>query len=136
MRTLKIVEVVPRDGPQNETAPVPTEAKVAFVDALSAAGVSEIEVNAFVSPRQVPQLADAREVFRRTSVSSMKLIWLTLVKRIKASCPTFSQRFLSWIESKALKEAEPMLRRLTTLIFAGWLPHEYVSSRSCLYLFS
>jgi len=64
---IKIVEVAPRDGLQNETAPVPTEAKVAFVDALSATGVSEIEVSAFVSPRRVPQLADAREVFRKIS---------------------------------------------------------------------
>jgi hypothetical protein len=43
---------------------------------------------------------------------------------------------LSWINSKALKEAEPMLRRLITLIFAGWIPHDYVSSWSCLYLTS
>jgi hydroxymethylglutaryl-CoA lyase len=62
---IKIVEVGPRDGLQNETAPVPTEAKIAFVDALSGTGVSEIEVSAFVSPRRVPQLADAQEVFRR-----------------------------------------------------------------------
>ena len=65
MQNLKIVEVAPRDGLQNETAPVPTEAKVAFVDALSATGVSEIEVSAFVSPRRVPQLGDAQEVFRK-----------------------------------------------------------------------
>jgi hydroxymethylglutaryl-CoA lyase len=57
------VEVGPRDGLQNETAPVPTEAKIAFVDALSASGVDEIEVSAFVSPRWVPQLADAALVF-------------------------------------------------------------------------
>jgi len=62
---MKIVEVAPRDGLQNETAFVPTEVKVAFVDALSATGVSEIEVSAFVSPHRVPQLGDAQEVFRR-----------------------------------------------------------------------
>ena len=64
------------------------------------------------------------------------LIWLTVVKRKKASRPTVFQRSLSWIDSKALKEAEPGLRRLITLIFAGWLPHDYVSSWSCLYLSS
>ena len=48
----------------------------------------------------------------------------------------FFQRSLSWIDSKAFKEAEPVLRRLITLIFAGWLPHDYVSSWSCLYLIS
>jgi len=64
---IRIVEVGPRDGLQNETAPVPTDVKVAFVDALSEAGLSEIEVSAFVSPQRIPQLADAEEVFRRIS---------------------------------------------------------------------
>lgn len=58
-----IVEVGPRDGLQNEAAAVPTEAKVAFVDALGAAGHRVIEVSSFVSPRWVPQMADAAEVF-------------------------------------------------------------------------
>jgi hydroxymethylglutaryl-CoA lyase len=62
---VRIVEVGPRDGLQNEQAVVPTDAKVAFVDALGSTGVSEIEVSSFVSPKWVPQLADAEEVFRR-----------------------------------------------------------------------
>jgi len=61
---IHIVEVGPRDGLQNETATIPSQVKVAFVDALSDAGVSEIEVSAFVSPRWIPQLADAEEVCR------------------------------------------------------------------------
>jgi hydroxymethylglutaryl-CoA lyase len=64
---MKIVEVGPRDGLQNETATVPTNAKVAFVNALSGAGLREIEVSAFVSPARVPQLGDAGDVFRRIS---------------------------------------------------------------------
>ena len=61
----RIVEVGPRDGLQNEKAQIPTETKVAFVDALSEAGYDEIEVSAFVSPKWVPQLADAEAVFQR-----------------------------------------------------------------------
>ena len=61
---IKIVEVGPRDGLQNETATVPTDAKVAFVNALSETGVAEIEVSAFVSPSRVPQLSDADAVLR------------------------------------------------------------------------
>jgi len=61
---VRIVEVGPRDGLQNESRPIPTEAKIAFVDALSEAGYEEIEVTAFVSPKWVPQLADAEEVLR------------------------------------------------------------------------
>lgn len=64
-RRVKIVEVGPRDGFQNEPQAIPTEIKVRFVDALSTAGCGEIEVSSFVSPRRVPQLADAEEVFRR-----------------------------------------------------------------------
>ena len=60
-----VVEVGPRDGLQNEEAAVPTDVKVTFVDALSAAGLPVIEATAFVSPKAIPQLADGEEVFRR-----------------------------------------------------------------------
>lgn len=62
---IRIIEVGPRDGLQNEKQTIPTDVKVAFVDALSLSGVREIEVSSFVSPKWVPQLADAAEVFRR-----------------------------------------------------------------------
>ncbi len=60
-----VTEVGPRDGLQNEMVVVPTEAKIAFVEGLADAGLPEIEVTSFVSPRWVPQLADAEELFRR-----------------------------------------------------------------------
>ena len=60
-----VVEVGPRDGLQNEAAAVPTDVKVAFVDALSSAGLPVVEATAFVSPKAIPQLADGEEVFRR-----------------------------------------------------------------------
>ena len=55
---IRIVEVGPRDGLQNESSIVPTDVKVAFVDALSQCGFDEIEVSSFVSPTWIPQLAD------------------------------------------------------------------------------
>ncbi len=57
-----IVEVGPRDGLQNEPLRLPHQDKVRFIDLLSAAGLPVIEVAAFVSPRWVPQMADAAEV--------------------------------------------------------------------------
>ena len=63
--TVTLVEVGPRDGLQNETSPIGTDDKVAFIDALSAAGHRVIEVSSFVSPKWVPQMADAAEVFAR-----------------------------------------------------------------------
>lgn len=59
---VKIVEVGPRDGLQNETA-VPTAAKIALVEALAAAGLAYLETGAFVSPKWVPQMADSGAVF-------------------------------------------------------------------------
>jgi hydroxymethylglutaryl-CoA lyase len=58
-----IVEVAPRDGLQNERANIATADKIALVDRLSDAGLAVIEVSAFVSPKWVPQMADAAEVF-------------------------------------------------------------------------
>ncbi|HZO91255.1 MAG TPA: hydroxymethylglutaryl-CoA lyase [Chthonomonadaceae bacterium] len=62
---VRVVEVGPRDGLQNEAALVPTEDKVRFVEMLAESGLSDIEVTSFVSPKRVPQLADAEEVFAR-----------------------------------------------------------------------
>ncbi len=60
---IRITEVGPRDGLQNESVVVPVADKVAFVDRLSRSGAAEIEVSSFVSPEWVPQLADAEAVF-------------------------------------------------------------------------
>ena len=63
--SIRITEVGPRDGLQNESAIVPTEVKVAFVNSLSQSGVAEIEAGSFVSPRAIPQLADSEDVFKK-----------------------------------------------------------------------
>lgn len=60
---IRIYEVGPRDGLQNESIVIPTETKAQFVSALVAAGLKEIEVTSFVSPKWVPQLGDATEVW-------------------------------------------------------------------------
>jgi len=60
---VRIVEVGPRDGLQNEKAQVATADKIALIDRLSATGLQCIEATSFVSPKWVPQLADAAEVF-------------------------------------------------------------------------
>ncbi len=59
---VKIVEVGPRDGLQNEQVQIPTAAKIRFIDLLSAAGFETIEATSFVSPKAIPQLGDASEV--------------------------------------------------------------------------
>jgi hydroxymethylglutaryl-CoA lyase len=61
---VKIVEVGPRDGLQNEAAKVPAAVKIEFIERLAAAGLPAVEATSFVSPRAIPQLADAAEVYR------------------------------------------------------------------------
>ncbi len=111
MRTpsrVSIVEVGPRDGLQNEQSLITTADKIAFVDQLTAAGHRVIEVAAFVSPKWVPQMADASEVFagitRREGVRYTALVpnragltraiaaGVTEVAIFAAASETFSQR--------------------------------------------
>jgi isopropylmalate/homocitrate/citramalate synthase len=61
-RDVRIFEVGPRDGLQNESVPIPTEAKLRFIGLLADAGLREIETTSFVSPKAIPQLADAEAV--------------------------------------------------------------------------
>lgn len=60
---MTIVEVGPRDGLQNERLPIPTEVKLRFILALAEAGLKEIEATSFVSPKWVPQLGDAADLW-------------------------------------------------------------------------
>ena len=64
---VRIVEVGPRDGLQNEKTPLSVEARVAFIEALLVAGLHTVEVGAFVSPKAIPQMVGSDEVLRRVS---------------------------------------------------------------------
>lgn len=65
LKSVRIVEVGPRDGLQNESTIVPTEKKAEFIRLLAAAGLKDIEVASFVHPKWVPQLADAQDLIKR-----------------------------------------------------------------------
>ncbi len=61
---VRIIEMGPRDGLQNEKTPVSVEARIAFIEALVAAGLDTVEVGAFVSPKAIPQMASSDAVLR------------------------------------------------------------------------
>ncbi len=67
-KTVRIREVGPRDGFQNEPETIPTERKVELIDALARTGLERLEVTSFVRPDVIPQLADAGEVLARIDV--------------------------------------------------------------------
>ena len=124
---IRIVEVGPRDGLQNEKGVIPTDVKVAFVDALSECGFDEIEVSSFVSPKWVPQLADADEVFRRIGrkpgVSYMALVpneaGLARAAEAKpdriavftAASETFNRKNINASIAESLERIGPVVRR-------------------------
>jgi hydroxymethylglutaryl-CoA lyase len=125
-RLVRIVEVGARDGLQNEPTPVPTEAKVRFIEMLAEAGLPVVEATAFVSPKWVPQLADAEQVMhalkRRAGVR-----YPVLVPNLKgleralsagareiavftAASETFCQRNLNRSIEQSLAEFEQVVR--------------------------
>ena len=62
--TVRIIEMGPRDGLQNEKTPVSVEARIAFIEALVGAGLHTVEVGAFVSPKAIPQMVGSDQVLR------------------------------------------------------------------------
>jgi hydroxymethylglutaryl-CoA lyase len=80
--TITVYEVGPRDGLQNEAATVPTEDKLALIRALAAAGLRRIEATSFVSPRWIPQLADA-DALVPALPRVAGLSWIVLVPNAK-----------------------------------------------------
>lgn len=135
-----IVEVGPRDGLQNETAGISTAEKVRFVDALSAAGHRVIEVSSFVSPRWVPQMADAAEVFagitRRPGVRYTALVpnlpgleraiaaQVSEVAVFAAASETFSTRNINQSIDESLQRYSEVIGRA---VAAGLRVRGYVS---------
>ena len=138
---VRIVEVGPRDGLQNEEALVSAEAKVAFVEALAGAGLPVVEVTSFVSPRAVPQLADADEVLprvrRRDGVRYPVLVpnmrgmeraeraGADAVAVFTAASQAFVERNIGMTIAESLEAFEPVLARAGDL---GWWRRGYVST--------
>ncbi|NEY71443.1 hydroxymethylglutaryl-CoA lyase [Bacillus mesophilus] len=73
-KEVAIIEVGPRDGLQNDPSMVPTPIKTEFITALKRAGIKEMEITSFVSPKWVPQMKDASEIVRAINDSSRNIV--------------------------------------------------------------
>jgi hydroxymethylglutaryl-CoA lyase len=138
---VRIVEVGPRDGLQNEHAAIGTAAKIGFVNRLTEAGLPSIEVSAFVSPKWVPQMADAAEVFaaitRRAGVRYSALVpnaagldraqaaGVTEVAIFAAASETFSKRNINQTIAESLTTYRAVAARASQL---GMKVRAYVST--------
>jgi hydroxymethylglutaryl-CoA lyase len=140
-RNVTVVEVGARDGLQNEAVTVATADKIGFVDRLSAAGFSAIEVSSFVSPKWVPQLGDAEQVFaginRRPGVRYTALVpnlagldrahaaGLTEVAIFAAASDSFSRRNINQSVEQSLETYRAVCARAADL---GIRVRAYVST--------
>ena len=123
--SVRIVEVGPRDGLQNEPGIVPLDAKVALIDALADAGLRMIEAGSFVSPKWVPQMADTAEVLgsidRRPGVRytvlapNLKGLELALACGIEevavftAASEAFTQKNINCTIAESLERFTPLI---------------------------
>lgn len=141
MDRVRIYEVGPRDGLQNEPAPIPTEAKLRYLDLLAAAGLREIEATSFVAPRAIPQLADADQLLpalRRVDGVRYPVLVPNLrgleraeaagadaVAVFTAATDEFTRRNIGQSVAESLATFAPVLARAGAL---GWWRRGYVST--------
>ncbi len=138
---VRIYEVGPRDGLQNEATPIPLEAKLEFIDRLVAAGLTDIEATSFVSPRAIPQLADADELVAGLPASAgVRFPVLVPNERglaraeaagaqalavFTAATDAFTEHNIGMTVQESLAAFEPVLGRAAEL---GWWRRGYVST--------
>jgi hydroxymethylglutaryl-CoA lyase len=127
-KSVRIIEVGPRDGLQNEKVVLSTADKVQFIDKLVDAGLKSIEVTSFVRPDKIPQMSDAKELFKIISkkeyfndihtpclVPNLKGMELAMEQGVKeiaiftATSNTFNQKNINATISESLKRFEPVV---------------------------
>ena len=137
---VRIVEVGPRDGLQNESSTIPTELKLSFIRALQDAGLEEIEATSFVSPKWVPQLADASELWPQLPAGSFSALVPNMrglesalslgVERIAvftAASDEFTQRNINMSVEESLRRFAEVIERFRSTQARGWV-RAYVST--------
>jgi len=139
--TVRIYEVGPRDGLQNEATAVPTEAKLRYIELLVAAGLREIEATSFVSPRAIPLLADADELLPRLpktrgvrypvlvpnerGMARAEAAGARALAVFTAATDAFTEHNIGMTVAASLNAAAPVLARAADL---GWWRRGYVST--------
>jgi hydroxymethylglutaryl-CoA lyase len=138
---VRIYEVGPRDGLQNEATPIATETKLSFIELLADAGLTEIEATSFVAPTAIPQLADADELLatlpRRPGVrypvlvpnlrglSRAQAAGADAIAVFTAASDAFTERNIGMTVAASLEAFAPVLDRAGEL---GWWRRGYVST--------
>jgi hydroxymethylglutaryl-CoA lyase len=140
--SVRIYEVGPRDGLQNEASPIATDVKLEYIGLLRAAGLHEIEATSFVSPAAIPQLADADEVMRALAAERNGVRYPVLVPNDRgleraiaaganalavftAASDAFTERNIGMTIDGSLTTFAPVVKRAREF---GWWTRGYVST--------
>jgi hydroxymethylglutaryl-CoA lyase len=126
-KKVTIIEVGPRDGLQNEKSFIPTEIKKQFITALKSAGIKEMELTSFVSPKWVPQMSDAAEIVADCLDNETRNIVLAPNQKgvdrvLESDCKavavfvgvsnTFNKKNINKTTSESLDELKPIIKTL------------------------
>jgi hydroxymethylglutaryl-CoA lyase len=139
---IRIIEVGPRDGLQNEAIPIPTAAKLDFIKRLTACGLKEIEATSFVSPKWVPQLGDAAELWPQLAKGGA--LYSALVPNAKgleraievgvqriavftAASDAFTQKNINMTVDQSLDVFQSVVDEFRAKVSGGWV-RGYVST--------
>ena len=140
-RRVRIYEVGPRDGLQNESRPIPTDTKLRFIELLVDAGLREIEATSFVSPKAIPQLADADDLFARLprdtgarfpvlvpnerGLARAEAAGVDAIAVFTAATDAFTEHNIGMSIDESIEAFRPVLARASEL---GWWRRAYVST--------
>jgi len=140
-RRVRIYEVGPRDGLQNESLPIPTETKLRFIELLVDAGLREIEATSFVAPKAIPQLADADDLFsglprgsgtrfpvlvpNERGLVRAEAAGVDAIAVFTAATDAFTEHNIGMTIDESIDAFRPVLARASQL---GWWRRAYVST--------
>lgn len=121
-----LIEVGPRDGLQNEKQQVETKDKLAFIQALQEAGIQEMELTSFVSPKWVPQMADAKEIVEKSPKIGRQFVLTPNAKGVElalgagaesvaffvGASNTFNQKNINRTTAESMETITPLIEHL------------------------
>lgn len=121
-----IIEVGPRDGLQNEKKQVSTETKLEFIHGLQQAGIQEMEITSFVSPKWVPQMADSTDIVQQVSKNGRQFVLTPNAKGVELALKagatnlavfvgvsnTFNLKNINKTTDESMKELQPIIEEL------------------------
>lgn len=125
-KNVTLIEVGPRDGLQNEKNSIPTDSKLAYIHALQEAGIQEMELTSFVSPKWIPQMADAKEIVGQAKKVGRQIVLTPNEKGVSIALHagaqnmavfvgvsnTFNQKNINRTTEEAVNALFPVVRQL------------------------